>query len=123
ASSLDQCGPLTRDVTDAALLLRALEGRDPCDSTSVGIRGGVELPSLEDLDGLRFGVAHDFSHNAEGVETGVGDVFESTLGIIDALGGEVVECDLPHAHHGLSAYYVIAPAEASANLARYDGVR
>jgi aspartyl-tRNA(Asn)/glutamyl-tRNA(Gln) amidotransferase subunit A len=120
ASSLDQCGPLTRDVTDAALLLRAMEGRDSCDSTSVGIDGGVELPSLEDLDGLRFGVASDFSH---GVEAGVGDVFERTLGIIDALGGDIVECDLPHADNGLSAYYVIAPAEASANLARYDGVR
>ena len=56
ASSLDQCGPLTRDVTDAALLLAALEGRDKCDSTSVGIEGGVELPSREDLQGLRFGV-------------------------------------------------------------------
>jgi Asp-tRNA(Asn)/Glu-tRNA(Gln) amidotransferase A subunit family amidase len=56
ASSLDQCGPLTRDVTDAAILLRAMEGRDPCDSTSVGIEGGVELPSRVDLKGLRFGV-------------------------------------------------------------------
>ena len=53
ASSLDQCGPLTRDVTDAALLLRAIEGRDPCDSTSVGIEGGVELPKREDLKGLQ----------------------------------------------------------------------
>ena len=70
ASSLDQCGPLTRDVTDAALLLRAMEGRDPRDSTSVGIEGGVELPSLESLDGLRIGVARDFSHHAEGVEPG-----------------------------------------------------
>ena len=56
ASSLDQCGPLTRDVTDAALLLAAMQGRDPCDSTSVGIEGGVEAPSREDLRGLRFGV-------------------------------------------------------------------
>src|SRR5439155_7781702 len=116
-------GRLTRDVTDAALLLRALEGRDPCDSTSVGIERGVEPPSREDLRGLRFGVARDFSHHAEGVEAGVGEVFERTLGLLEELGGEVVECDLPHADHGLSAYYVIAPAEASANLARYDGVR
>jgi aspartyl-tRNA(Asn)/glutamyl-tRNA(Gln) amidotransferase subunit A len=123
ASSLDQCGPLTRDVTDAALLLRAMEGRDPCDSTSVGIDGGVELPSHEDLSGLRFGVARDFSHEAEGVEQGVADAFERTLGLIGDLGGEVGECELPHADHGLSAYYVLAPAEASANLARYDGVR
>jgi aspartyl-tRNA(Asn)/glutamyl-tRNA(Gln) amidotransferase subunit A len=123
ASSLDQCGPLTRDVTDAALLLRALEGKDACDSTSVGIDGGVALPSREDLSGLRFGVARDFSHEAEGVEQGVAREFERVLGLIGELGGEVGECRLPHADHGLSAYYVIAPAEASANLARYDGVR
>ena len=66
ASSLDQCGPLTRDVTDAALLLRALEGRDPCDSTSVGIEGGVELPSREDLKGLSFGVPRELAGDAEG---------------------------------------------------------
>ena len=71
ASSLDQCGPLTRDVTDAALLLRATEGRDPCDSTSVGIEGGVELPSRDDLDGLRFGVPRELSADAEGIEAGV----------------------------------------------------
>jgi aspartyl-tRNA(Asn)/glutamyl-tRNA(Gln) amidotransferase subunit A len=123
ASSLDQCGPLTRDVTDAALLLRAMEGRDPRDSTSVGIAGGVELPSREDLAGLRIGVAADFSHHAEGLEPGVGEVFERSLRVIEAAGGEIEEIDLPHAEHGISAYYVIAPAEASANLARYDGVR
>jgi aspartyl-tRNA(Asn)/glutamyl-tRNA(Gln) amidotransferase subunit A len=123
ASSLDQCGPLTRDVTDAATLLRAMEGRDPCDSTSVGVEGGVETPSRRDLKGLRFGVARDFSHEAEGVERGVAHTFERMLALISELGGEVGDCELPHADHGLSAYYVIAPAEASANLARYDGVR
>jgi aspartyl-tRNA(Asn)/glutamyl-tRNA(Gln) amidotransferase subunit A len=123
ASSLDQCGPLTRDVTDAALLLRAMQGRDPADSTSVGIEGGVELPSAESLQGLRFGVARDFSHHAEGVEPAVADAFERSLGLITELGGEIAEVELPHAEHGISAYYVIAPAEASANLARYDGVR
>ena len=123
ASSLDQCGPLTRDVTDAALLLRAMQGRDPSDSTSVGISEAIRLPSAESLDGLRFGVAEDFSHHAEGVEGGVAETFEGTLGLIEELGGETVEVELPHAAHGISAYYVIAPAEASANLARYDGVR
>jgi aspartyl-tRNA(Asn)/glutamyl-tRNA(Gln) amidotransferase subunit A len=83
----------------------------------------VQLPSREDLRGLRFGVARDFSHHAEGVEQGVADAFERTLGLIRELGGEIAECELPHAGHGLSAYYVIAPAEASTNLARYDGVR
>jgi aspartyl-tRNA(Asn)/glutamyl-tRNA(Gln) amidotransferase subunit A len=121
ASSLDQCGPLTRDVTDAALLLRALEGRDPCDSTSIGIEGGVEMPSREDLSGLRFGVPRELA--GEGIESGVKSVFDATVERVTALGGEVEEIALPHAEHGISAYYVIAPAEASANLARYDGVR
>ena len=123
ASSLDQCGPITKDVTDAALLLRTMEGLDPCDSTSVGIEAGVELPSREDLAGLRFGVPRELSAEAEGIEAGVADTFDRTLDVIRELGGEVDECTLPHASHGLSAYYVLAPAEASANLARYDGVR
>jgi aspartyl-tRNA(Asn)/glutamyl-tRNA(Gln) amidotransferase subunit A len=123
ASSLDQAGPLTRDVTDAALALRAMQGRDRRDSTSVGIDGGVELPAREDLAGLRVGVARDFSHHAEGVEPGVAAVFERSLKLIEEAGAAVEEIELPHAEHGISAYYVIAPAEASANLARYDGVR
>jgi aspartyl-tRNA(Asn)/glutamyl-tRNA(Gln) amidotransferase subunit A len=123
ASSLDQCGPLTRDVTDAALVLQATEGRDGCDSTSIGIDGGVALPSRTDLKGLRFGVPRELSADAEGIEAGVAEVFERTVGVIRELGGEIDECALPHAGHGLSAYYVLAPAEASANLARYDGVR
>ncbi len=121
ASSLDQCGPLTRDVTDAALLLAAMQGRDPCDSTSVGIKGGIRAPSREDLTGLRFAVPSELA--GEGVEAGVRAVFEKTLATIERLGGEVAEASLPHAEHGISAYYVIAPAEASSNLARYDGVR
>ena len=84
ASSLDQCGPLTRDVTDAALLLRELEGRDPRDSTSTGIPGGVEMPSGGDLQGIRFGVATDFSDEAEGVEPDVAQLFRSTLDLIRA---------------------------------------
>ncbi len=123
ASSLDQCGPLTRTVADAAILLRAMHGRDSRDSTSVGIEGGVEMPSRADLAGLRIGVARDFSQHAEGVEPGVAEVFERSVELIAQLGGEVDEVELPHAEHGISAYYVIAPAEASTNLARYDGVR
>jgi aspartyl-tRNA(Asn)/glutamyl-tRNA(Gln) amidotransferase subunit A len=123
ASSLDQCGPLTRNVTDAALLLRHLVGRDPCDSTSLGLTGEVELPSRTDLRGLRFGVPRELGPEAEGIEPGVADVFNATLDQISELGGEVEEVTLPHAPHGIAAYYVIAPAEASANLARYDGVR
>jgi aspartyl-tRNA(Asn)/glutamyl-tRNA(Gln) amidotransferase subunit A len=98
-----------------------LEGRDPCDSTSTGIEGGVELPSREDLSGLRFGVPRELA--SDGIEAGVREVFERTVALVEELGGEVTETALPHAPHGISAYYVIAPAEASANLARYDGVR
>ena len=123
ASSLDQCGPLTRNVTDAALLLRHLVGRDPCDSTSLGLPDEVALPQRTDLKGLRFGVPRELGPEAEGIEPGVAEVFNSSLDLIGELGGEIEEVTLPHAPHGISAYYVIAPAEASANLARYDGVR
>jgi aspartyl-tRNA(Asn)/glutamyl-tRNA(Gln) amidotransferase subunit A len=120
ASSLDQCGPLTRDVTDAALLFRHLVGRDPCDSTSLDYPEEVRVPSAECLDGLRFGV---WGLDEEGLDRGVADVVRRTLGTIEELGGGVEEVELPSARQGLAAYYVIAPAEASANLARYDGVR
>lgn len=120
ASSFDQCGPIARDVADAALLMGMLEGSDPMDATSVGIEGGVSKPTAERLDGLRFGVPRSL---IAGVEAGVGDVFEATLGRIEELGGEVVEVDLPHAEHAIAAFYILAPAEASTNLARFDGVR
>ena len=121
ASSLDQCGPLTRSVTDAALLLATLEGRDEMDSTSVGIEGGIKAPTAERLDGLTFGVPRALI--SEGIESGVLARFEDTLVRIAELGGEIVDIDLPHAGHAISAYYVLAPAEASTNLSRYDGVR
>jgi len=121
ASSLDQAGPLTRDVTDSALLLRHMVGRDPCDSTSTGMPEEVRLPTAESLDGLRFGVPPELT--GEGIEAGVREVFEATLKRIEDLGGAVEEVALPHSSQGISAYYVIAPAEASANLARFDGVR
>jgi aspartyl-tRNA(Asn)/glutamyl-tRNA(Gln) amidotransferase subunit A len=121
ASSLDQCGPLTRDVSDAALLLAILQGRDGCDATSVGLDTGARLPDREDLRGLRFAVPAEM--RTDGMESGVRAVFEATLKRIEELGAEVAEVALPHAEHGISAYYVIAPAEASSNLARYDGVR
>jgi aspartyl-tRNA(Asn)/glutamyl-tRNA(Gln) amidotransferase subunit A len=121
ASSLDQCGPLTRTVSDAALLLGILQGRDPCDSTSVGLEGEIGLPDREDLSGLRFGVPTELA--GYDFDSGVREVFEQTLRKIEALGGELAEVSLPSSEHGISAYYVIAPAEASSNLARYDGVR
>jgi aspartyl-tRNA(Asn)/glutamyl-tRNA(Gln) amidotransferase subunit A len=121
ASSLDQCGPITRDVTDCALLLRHMVGRDECDSTSLEFPEEVAIPEGERLEGVRFGVPPELS--GEGVEPGVMEVFERTLKLIEELGGTIDEVALPHSPHGISAYYVIAPAEASANLARFDGVR
>ena len=121
ASSLDQAGPLTRDVTDAALLLQVMVGADPCDSTSLGLPEPVRIPQATDLKGIRLGVAEELS--GEGIEPGVLAAFEQTLDLARELGATVETMRLPHAPHGIAAYYVIAPAEASSNLARYDGVR
>jgi aspartyl-tRNA(Asn)/glutamyl-tRNA(Gln) amidotransferase subunit A len=123
ASSLDQAGPLTRDVTDAALLLAQMVGRDPCDSTSLEFPGPIAVPARQDLAGVRLGVPEELTGDGGGVEPGVRDSFEATLALARELGATVEPCRLPHAPHALSAYYVIAPAEASANLARFDGVR
>jgi aspartyl-tRNA(Asn)/glutamyl-tRNA(Gln) amidotransferase subunit A len=121
ASSLDQAGPFTRDVTDAALLLRHMVGRDACDSTSLDYPGELELPRGVDLRGLRLGVPEELT--GEGIESGVRETFNATLALAEQLGASIETCNLPHAPHALSAYYLIAPAEASANLARFDGVR
>jgi aspartyl-tRNA(Asn)/glutamyl-tRNA(Gln) amidotransferase subunit A len=121
ASSLDQAGPLTRDVTDAALLLRHMIGHDARDSTSLPFPGGIAMPAAEGLRGIRLGVPEELA--GDGVEAGVLESFRATLALAERLGATVEPCTLPHAPHALSAYYLIAPAEASANLARYDGVR
>jgi aspartyl-tRNA(Asn)/glutamyl-tRNA(Gln) amidotransferase subunit A len=123
ASSLDQAGPLTRDVTDAALLLGRMVGRDRCDSTSLEFPGSIERPSREDLRGVRLGVPGELTEIEGGVDPGVLERFEQTVRLAESLGASVESCRLPHAPHALSAYYLIAPAEASANLARFDGVR
>jgi aspartyl-tRNA(Asn)/glutamyl-tRNA(Gln) amidotransferase subunit A len=124
ASSLDQAGPLARDVTDAALLLSHMVGHDHRDSTSVPFPGKVELPTAENLRGIRLGVPEELLGGGDsGIEPGVRESFEATLRIAESLGASVEPCRLPHAPHALSAYYLIAPAEASANLARFDGVR
>jgi aspartyl-tRNA(Asn)/glutamyl-tRNA(Gln) amidotransferase subunit A len=121
ASSLDQAGPLTRDVTDAALLFKHMTSKDPCDATSLGSPEEIALPKSQRLDGIRLGRPDDLS--TEGVEPGVMEAYERTLKIAEELGATIETCHLPHADHGISAYYVIAPAEASSNLARFDGVR
>jgi aspartyl-tRNA(Asn)/glutamyl-tRNA(Gln) amidotransferase subunit A len=121
ASSLDQAGPLTRDVTDCALLFRHMVGQDDRDSTSLAFPGQIVLPSAQRLDGIRLGIPEDLT--GEGVEPGVMERFEATLDIARDLGARVERVALPHADYAISAYYVIAPAEASSNLARFDGVR
>jgi aspartyl-tRNA(Asn)/glutamyl-tRNA(Gln) amidotransferase subunit A len=129
ASSLDQAGPLTRDVTDAALALRHMVGRDPCDATSLEFPEEIALPKAERLDGVRVGVPGELASTSAGdgagagIEPGVLDAFAATLARAEDLGAQVEEVSLPHAPHALSAYYVLAPAEASSNLARFDGVR
>jgi len=123
ASSLDQAGPLTRNVTDAALLLRHMVGHDKCDSTSVPFPEEIVMPRSEDLKGVRLGVPEELTGADGGVEPGVKASFDATLELAAKLGAEIESCRLPHAPHALSAYYLIAPAEASTNLARYDGVR
>jgi aspartyl-tRNA(Asn)/glutamyl-tRNA(Gln) amidotransferase subunit A len=123
ASSLDQAGPLTRDVTDAALLLRYMVGRDDRDSTSLEFPEPIATPRAQDLKGVRLGVPEELTGSGGGVEPGVRESFEATLRLAEGLGATVEPCRLPHAPHALSAYYLIAPAEASSNLARFDGVR
>jgi len=123
ASSLDQAGPLTRDVTDAALLFSHMVGRDHCDSTSLAFPGELTPPRAQDLNGIRLGVPEELTGEGGGIEPGVRESFEATLKVAEQLGASIEPCQLPHAPHALSAYYLIAPAEASANLARFDGVR
>jgi aspartyl-tRNA(Asn)/glutamyl-tRNA(Gln) amidotransferase subunit A len=126
ASSLDQAGPLTRNVTDAALLFSHMVGRDRRDSTSLEFPEPLRPPSADDLRGARLGVPEDLlsgDGSGAGIDPGVRGSFDMALAVAERLGATIETCRLPHAPHALSAYYLIAPAEASANLARYDGVR
>jgi aspartyl-tRNA(Asn)/glutamyl-tRNA(Gln) amidotransferase subunit A len=122
ASSLDQVGPVTRTVRDNALLYEIISGLDECDSTTVEVPP-VELPDAEDLKGLRIGVPRELNE-AEGIEPGVSAAVRRAIDLCSELGAEVSECELPRSvEYGLACYYLVAPAEASSNLARYDGVR
>jgi aspartyl-tRNA(Asn)/glutamyl-tRNA(Gln) amidotransferase subunit A len=123
ASSLDQVGPIAKTVRDCALLHRIVAGRDPLDSTTVELPDPIELPEEEDLKGLRVGVPKELNE-AEGIEPGVSEAVNRTIELARELGAEVGECSLPRSvEYGLPCYYLIAPSEASSNLARYDGVR
>jgi aspartyl-tRNA(Asn)/glutamyl-tRNA(Gln) amidotransferase subunit A len=122
ASSLDQVGPFTRSVTDAAQVLQLIAGRDPRDATS-GDQPVDMLSTLEHgVEGLRIGVAREYSE-VEGIEPGVRARIDEALLKLEGAGAELVDVQLPHTEYGLAAYYIIAPAEASSNLARFDGIR
>jgi aspartyl-tRNA(Asn)/glutamyl-tRNA(Gln) amidotransferase subunit A len=119
ASSLDQVGPVAKNVRDCAYLYSIIAGRDENDSTTVDVPA-VELPTADDLKGLRIGVPKEMNE-AEGIEPGVTAAVRAAT---ESLGAEVGECSLPRSvEYGVACYYLVAPAEASSNLGRYDGVR
>lgn len=121
ASSLDQIGPITRDVTDAAIVLNAISGYDRKDSTSIpGERPDYTKALINDVKGLRIGVPKEFY--IEGLSSDVRKAMESAIETYRQLGAEIIEVSLPSVKYALSVYYIIALAEASSNLARYDGV-
>jgi len=121
-SSLDCIGPMTRDVRDSALLLQAIAGHDPLDSTSANAEVPDYLADLEGgVSGLKVGVVKELMD--ERIDAGVRGVVENVVGGLEEAGAEVGEVSLPHAYYALEAYYIIAPAEISSNLSRFDGVR
>ena len=122
ASSLDQPGPMTRTVRDSAILLQAMAGHDPKDSTSVN----QPLPNFEaaltnDIKGLKIGIPKEY--RMDGMPSEIDDLWKQGVKWLEDAGAEAVEISLPHTKYALPAYYIVAPAEASSNLARYDGVR
>ncbi len=123
ASSLDQVGPFAATVTDAALGLDVIGGHDPCDSTSITGSVGPLVPQVErGVEGLRIGVVEELT-DADGVQPEVRAAVERAAQALEAGGASVERVSVPNAAFALSAYYLIAPAEASSNLSRYDGVR
>ena len=121
ASSLDQIGPLARNAADAALLLEVIAGHDERDSTSANVPiSNYATTVREPLAGLRLGVVQD--HLVEGVDQDVATAVRAAIDVYRSLGATLVDVSLPHARYGIATYYIIAPCEASSNLARYDGV-
>jgi aspartyl-tRNA(Asn)/glutamyl-tRNA(Gln) amidotransferase subunit A len=122
ASSLDQVGPFTKDVRDAALLMNVISGHDPKDSTSVPREVPDYTASLTgDLKGLKLGVAKEFM--VDGLDPEVKNAIDAAIQQFEKRGAEIVEVSLPHSKYSVATYYIVATAEASANLARFDGVR
>ena len=122
ASSLDQIGPMTRDVRDAALLLNVLSGKDPLDSTSADVPVPDFTAALTgEVKGLRIGLPREY--RIEGIEPDVEARIREAVEVLEGLGAEIKDISLPNSRYGVATYYIVAPAEASSNLARYDGVR
>lgn len=122
ASSLDQAGPMTRTVTDAAIMLRSMAGFDPKDSTSVDLPVPDYRAALTgDIRGLRVGIPREY--RVDGMPAEIEKLWQQGIDWLKAAGAEIVDISLPHTKYALPAYYIVAPAEASSNLARYDGVR
>jgi aspartyl-tRNA(Asn)/glutamyl-tRNA(Gln) amidotransferase subunit A len=122
ASSLDQIGPLTKDVEDTAIVLQAIAGHDPMDSTSVDVPVPDYRTELgRGVEGLRVGIPAEYF--IEGLDPEVEAAVRAAIGVLEKLGARSEPVSLPHTEYGLAAYYLIAPAEASSNLARYDGVK
>jgi aspartyl-tRNA(Asn)/glutamyl-tRNA(Gln) amidotransferase subunit A len=122
ASSLDQIGPFTRSVEDCALILQTIAGHDPLDSTSADRPNDVTRGLHDGVEKMRLGVPREY-FEVEGMEPGVRLAIQKALNTLEAAGAELVDVSLPHTDYGLAAYYIIAPAECSSNLARFDGVR
>ncbi len=122
ASSLDQAGPLTKDVTDAAILLQIMAGHDPRDSTSIDAPVPDYLASIKcGVEGLTIGIPREYF--IEGVDGDVEEAVRSAIDLLKAMGAKVVDVSLPNTQYATSVYYLVATAEASSNLARYDGVK
>ena len=122
ASSLDQAGPLTRSVEDAAIILNTISGRDKLDSTSVDVPVPDFTKNLNgDIKGMKIGIPKEYFVN--GMDNDVERAVLKAIQDIKSLGAEIIEISLPHTKYAISTYYIIAPCEASSNLARYDGVR
>jgi len=122
ASSLDQAGPLTRSVEDAAIILNIISGRDELDSTSVDVPVPDFTKNLNgDIKGMKIGIPKEYF--VDGMDNDVERSVLKAIQDIKSLGAEIIEISLPHTKYAISTYYIIAPCEASSNLARYDGVR
>ena len=122
ASSLDQAGPITRSVEDAAIILNAISGADPLDSTSVDIEVPDYTSNLNgDIKGIRIGIPKEYF--IDGMDNEISESAKKAIAVLESLGAQIIDISLPHTKYAVSTYYIIAPSEASSNLARYDGVR